>query len=98
MKEQEATIASLNEKLEYTKASLQAENHAVVLKKDKEIKKCVLCSVRLSQCECMHVYMAYCMHICDRILENHPYGRILHFKYLDLKSRLKFQLFTHSWF
>ena len=35
--------------------------------------------------------------ICDRILENHPYGCILHFKYLALKSSLKFQLFTHSW-
>ena len=63
LKEQEATIASLNEKLEYTKASLQAENHAVVLKKDKEIKKCVLYSVRLSQCECMHIYMAYCIQL-----------------------------------
>ncbi|XP_065911878.1 centrosomal protein of 290 kDa-like isoform X3 [Dysidea avara] len=39
LKEQEATIVSLNEKLEFTKASLQAENHALVLKKDKEIKK-----------------------------------------------------------
>jgi len=28
--------------------------------------------------------------ICDRILENHPYGRILHIKYLALKSSLKF--------
>jgi len=27
--------------------------------------------------------------ICDRTLENHPYGRILHIKYLVLKSSLK---------
>jgi len=26
--------------------------------------------------------------ICDRILENHPYGCILHIKYLVLKSTL----------
>ena len=26
---------------------------------------------------------------CGRILENHPYGRILHIKYLALKSSLK---------
>jgi len=56
LKEQEATIASLNEKLENTKASLQAENHALVLKKDKEIKKFVSClsvcfSVSVSMCD-----------------------------------------------
>ena len=43
---------------------------------------------------CMHSFSTA---ICDRILENHPYGRILHFKYLALKSSLKFQLFTQSW-
>jgi len=31
-------------------------------------------------------------------LENHPYGRILHIKYLALKSSFKFLLFVHLWF
>ena len=31
--------------------------------------------------------------ICDQILENHPYGCILHIKYLGLKSGLKFLFF-----
>ena len=36
--------------------------------------------------------------ICDRILENHPYGRILLIKYLVLKSSLKILFFVHLWF
>jgi len=36
--------------------------------------------------------------ICDRILENHPYGRILHIKYLVLKSSLKIWFFVHLFF
>jgi len=39
LKEQETSIAALTEKLEATKVSLQAENHALSLKHDKEIKK-----------------------------------------------------------
>ena len=35
---------------------------------------------------------------CDRILENHPYGRILHIKYLALKSSLKILFFVYAWF
>ena len=36
-------------------------------------------------------------YICDWILENHPYGRILHVKYLVLKSSLKiFFLFIYG--
>ena len=31
--------------------------------------------------------------ICDRILENHPYGPILHIKFLSLKSSLKICFF-----
>lgn len=54
LKEQESTIASLNEKLEYTKASLQAENRALVLKKDKEIKKYECVCVRACVCVCVH--------------------------------------------
>ena len=33
--------------------------------------------------------------ICNRILENHPYGRILHIKYLVLKSSFKIWFFVH---
>ena len=33
--------------------------------------------------------------ICDRILENHPYGHILHIKYLVLKSSLKILFLDH---
>ena len=36
--------------------------------------------------------------ICDRISENHPYGHILHIKYLALKSSMKTLLFVHLWF
>ena len=36
--------------------------------------------------------------ICDRILENHPYGHIFHIKYVTLKSSLKFLIFVHVWF
>ena len=36
--------------------------------------------------------------ICDRILENHPYGRISHIKYLALKTSLKFLFFVYVWF
>jgi len=35
--------------------------------------------------------------LCDRISENHPYGCILHIKYLALKSSLKLLLFVHLW-
>jgi len=31
-------------------------------------------------------------------MENHPYGRILHIKYLVLKSSLTILLFVHFWF
>ena len=37
-------------------------------------------------------------HICDRILENHPYRRILHIKYLALKSSFKVLLSVYLWF
>ena len=33
----------------------------------------------------------------DRILENHPYGRILYIKYLALKSSLKILFFVQLW-
>jgi len=36
--------------------------------------------------------------IFDQILENHCYGRILHIKYLALKSSLKILLHIHLWF
>ena len=36
-----------------------------------------------------------CGTICDRIVENHPYGSILHIKYLALKSSLIILLFVH---
>ena len=35
---------------------------------------------------------------CDWILENHPYGCILHIKYLALKSSLKILFFVYVWF
>ena len=36
--------------------------------------------------------------IFDRILENNPYGCILHIKYLVLKSSLKIYFFIPLWF
>ena len=38
------------------------------------------------------------LNICDRILENHPYGCILDIKYLVLKSSLKIWFFVHLLF
>jgi len=35
--------------------------------------------------------------ICDRILENHPYGRKWHSKYFTLKSSPQFQICFHLW-
>ena len=43
------------------------------------------------------ILMHILFNICDRILENHSYGRILHMKYLALKSSLKF-FFVNVWF
>jgi len=34
---------------------------------------------------------------CDRILENHPYGRKWHSKYLLLKSSIQHWISTHLW-
>ena len=41
LKEQEASVVALTEKLETTKVTLQAENRALSLKHDKEMKKLV---------------------------------------------------------
>jgi len=35
--------------------------------------------------------------ICDQILENHPYGRKWHIKYLALKSSIQHWISTHLW-
>jgi len=37
--------------------------------------------------------------ICDRILENHPYGCILHIKYFGSEKQFEnFAFFVYSWF
>jgi len=43
-------------------------------------------------------FPAVMMIIFDRILENNPYGCILHIKYLVLKSSLKIYFFIPLWF
>jgi len=35
--------------------------------------------------------------ICDRILENHPYGCKWHSKYLALKTSIQHWISTHLW-
>ena len=37
------------------------------------------------------------MNICDRILENHPYGHKWNSKYLALKSSIQLWISTHIW-